>query len=293
MKDKKLKFSGLLMCLLVFVVSLLVQLVGGVIAYVVVGIMLGVQAAMQGITSPEVVEQMALEAAADSAGWVILITHLFIILTFGLWYGLGIRKKVQKMPIAKVLAPKNLFLMVVIALGMGFTINFGMEVAVYVIPASVVESYMELMETAGMGENVVTILAAVCLAPIGEELVYRGACMYYGERFAEGLGEKKAFWIANIIQALGFGIFHLNLLQGSYAFLLGLGLGYLTKRYKSLVPAMIGHFVINASSTFLWGPVYGVMPQSTLAFGICALVCLAVTAVAFKIAGNPLTEQEA
>lgn len=293
MKEKKLRFSGLLMCLLVLAVSLVVQLLVGVIGYTLVGIIVGIQAAMQGVASPEMMEQMALEASLNSGGGMVFAAHLFLILTFGLWYGLGIRKKVQRMPIKQVLAPKNLALIVLIALGMGFTVNFGMEVAVYIIPASVLESYMELMETAAIGESILSTLAAVCLAPIGEELVYRGTCMYYGERFAEGLGEKKAFWIANVIQALGFGIFHMNLLQGSYAFLLGLGLGYLTRRYKSLVPAMIAHCVINASSTFLWGHVYNVMPQSTLVFGICAVACLAVTAVGIKLAGSPFSEQEA
>lgn len=293
MKERKLKFSGLLMCLLVLAVSLLVQLLGGVIAGVAVGIILGIQATMQGITAQGVIEQMAVEAAASAGDWMVLVAHLLLILTFALWYGLGIRKKIPRMPVSKVFAPKNLLLIIVIALGMGFTVNFGMELAVQVIPQSVLESYMELMESAGFGESIVTTIAAVCLAPIGEELVYRGVCMYYGERFGAGLGETKAFWIANIIQALGFGVFHMNLLQGSYAFLLGLGLGYLTKRYKSLLPAMLAHCLINASSTFLWEHVYYAMPQSNIAFAIGTAACLAITLTAMKIAGNPLAEQEA
>lgn len=293
MKEKKLKFSCLLMCVLVLAVSLLVQIVGGACVYLPAGIIVGVKAAQQGITDMAVLEQMSMEMTASVTGLVIVVAHLLIILTFGLWYGLGIRKNIQRMPVSRVFAPKNLFLIIVIALGMGFTVNFGMELAVKVIPQSVLESYMELMEAAAFGESLLTTIAAICLAPIGEELVYRGVCMYYGERFGAGLGETKAFWIANIIQALGFGVFHMNLLQGSYAFLLGLGLGYLTKRYRSLLPAMLAHCVINASSTFLWEPVYYAMPQSDIAFGICTVLCLVISLVAMKAAGSPLTELEA
>ncbi len=293
MKEKKLRFSGLLMCVVVLLISLLVQVVGAVLVYLPAGVLVGVQAAQQGITDTATIEQMSMDMVTAASSLAVLVTHVLIILTFGLWYGLGIRKKVQRMSISQIFSPKNLVIILVIALGMGFAVNFGMQVAVCVIPESVVESYMEMMEAASFGENLLTTIAAVCLAPIGEELVYRGVCMYFGERFAAGLGRRKAFWIANIIQALGFGIFHLNLLQGSYAFLLGLGLGYLTKRYKSLVPAMLAHCVINASSTFLWESVYYAMPQSLLVFGICAIACLAVTFVAIKIAGSPFTEQEA
>jgi hypothetical protein len=34
------------------------------------------------------------------------------------------------------------------------------------------------------------------------------------------------FWVANILQAVLFGIYHMNPLQGIYAFFIGLFLGY-------------------------------------------------------------------
>ncbi len=293
MKEKKLYFKNLWLCLLVLLISLLLQVVAGVVGVLPASIMVGIEAAQQGITDVETISQMSMEATASSMGFCVALAHVLIIVTFGLWYGLGIRKKVQTNPLSKVLTPKNIGVTVLMAVSICFFVNFGLEVAVYIIPASVLESYMEMMEMAGFGESVLTTIAAVCLAPIGEELVYRGTCMYFAEKFVGGLSKNKAFWIANVIQALGFGIFHANIIQGTYAFLMGLCLGYLAKRYKSLVPAMIAHMVINACSSFLWGPIYNVMPQNTLVFGICAVACLAVTAVSFKLGGNPLTEQEA
>lgn len=293
MKEKKLGFKWLWMCVLVLVISLGIQLVIGAVAGVIIGIIGILPATMQGITDMEVLTQMQMEAINNSMGGVIVFSHLVIILVFALWYGLNIRKKIQTAPLGNVLTPKNIGVTVLMAVSMCFFVNFGMEVAVLIIPASVMESYAALMEMAGFGESVLSTIAAVCLAPIGEELVYRGVCLYYAEKFVEKIDKTKAFWIANAIQALGFGVFHGNIVQGSYAFLMGLVLGYLAKRYNSVIPAMIAHMVINACSSFLWGPIYNVIPQSNVVFGICAIACLAVVAVGFKLGGNPITEQEA
>ena len=54
----------------------------------------------------------------------------------------------------------------------------------------------------------------IILAPVGEELVFRGLTY----RFAR---KALPFWGANILQAALFGVMHLNLFQGLYAFFLG------------------------------------------------------------------------
>ena len=50
------------------------------------------------------------------------------------------------------------------------------------------------------------------------------------------------FWAANILQALYFGIIHGNLVQGGYAFLAGMVLGYLVKRNGTLAAGILCHF---------------------------------------------------
>ena len=112
---------------------------------------------------------------------------------------------------------------------------------------SIVETYMELAEIAGLGTDPFVIFAAICLAPIGEELLCRGLTMKYAEK---AFGK---FWVANVLQAIVFGVMHANWVQGIYAFLIGIALGYMTKKYKSIIPAMICHFVVNFSSS-TWIP---------------------------------------
>ena len=49
----------------------------------------------------------------------------------------------------------------------------------------------------------------------------------------------------NILQALFFGIAHLNLVQGSYAFLIGLLAGYLVLRCRSIWAGIAFHMLFN------------------------------------------------
>ncbi len=105
------------------------------------------------------------------------------------------------------------------------------------------EDYEALMESAGMGENVTILMMiySVCLAPFSEEFIFRGVTMRLARRAFP-------FWMANLIQALLFGVFHMNMLQGCYAFVLGLILGYVCERGGSIYYAILFHFLFN-----LWG----------------------------------------
>lgn len=79
-------------------------------------------------------------------------------------------------------------------------------------------------------------LYAGILAPITEEILFRGvvqrALMPYGRRFAI------------FCSAFAFGIFHGNLLQSPYAFLMGLVLGYTASEY-SIAWSMVLHMINN------------------------------------------------
>ncbi len=83
------------------------------------------------------------------------------------------------------------------------------------------------------------ILLAV-LPPIFEEIAFRGILMQSLRRFGDGF--------ALLISALLFGLFHLNMVQAPYAFLLGLWFGYLVLRTGSLRISMVLHACINLSA---------------------------------------------
>lgn len=101
------------------------------------------------------------------------------------------------------------------------------------------ESYEELLDSVGMSApGFLLIFYTVIAGPIHEEILMRGATLSIA-------GRAFPFWAANLIQALLFGVFHMNLMQGCYAFCLGFVLGYLAHRYHSLAPACFFHIIFN------------------------------------------------
>lgn len=126
-------------------------------------------------------------------------------------------------------------------IGMAFTFIFVTNILVAVIAMllpNAMNDYNQLMEDSGVGGSILTFITAAFIAPIGEECFYRGIIQRKAERFLPFL------W-ANILQAALFGIMHMNLIQGVYAFVLGLLMGYVHHKYQSLVMPILLHMSYN------------------------------------------------
>ncbi|ERI03818.1 CPBP family intramembrane glutamic endopeptidase [Atopobium sp. oral taxon 810] len=104
--------------------------------------------------------------------------------------------------------------------------------------------YSELMEQV-FDTNWTSIIALVVMAPISEEIFFRGVALEYARRSSTKL------WFVVVAQALAFGIAHGNLVQGTYAFVVGAVLGLICLRVGGLPTSIIGHFAVNASSFFV------------------------------------------
>ena len=87
------------------------------------------------------------------------------------------------------------------------------------------------------------LFSTLILPPIVEETIFRGLILKYLQRAGA------AFLVANLIQAVCFGIYHGNIVQGIYTFVIGLFFGYVAWRYDSLIPGMFMHFVYNLIGT--------------------------------------------
>lgn len=84
---------------------------------------------------------------------------------------------------------------------------------------------MDLLEmVSGSSSSFSMFLYASILAPISEEILFRGLCL----RTLEPFGKKFAI----LGSAVAFGVFHGNLLQIPFAFLMGLILGYVALEYS-------------------------------------------------------------
>lgn len=105
-------------------------------------------------------------------------------------------------------------------------------------------SYEEASAALYAAGVILVVIRTVILAPMVEELIFRG--LIYN-RIRGCLG----FWPAALISAAIFGIYHLNLAQGIYAFLFGLLFCLVYKRFENLWACIFMHAAANLLSVIL------------------------------------------
>lgn len=172
---------------------------------------------------------------------IMIAFSLSCTIIFGIWYYKSCGGN-YRLNVKKELHPLQLVGIAVMVPGTQFATTILISVISVIFPKWL-EDYEALMESAGMSDEITIIMFiySVFLAPWSEELIFRGVTMRVARRAFP-------FWIANIIQALLFGAFHMNMLQGCYAFALGLILGYVCERGGSIYYSIFFHFLFN-----LWG----------------------------------------
>ena len=130
---------------------------------------------------------------------------------------------------------------------------------------------------------VLGIIVTVILAPVCEELVFRGALL-------GGLTKKWGIIPALIVSALCFSLMHMNPEQTVYQFFLGLVAGYLAICSRSVIPSMVLHAGNNLIAVLL-----GFLPQTGgesslpsygVVFAIVTVALLVVGIVVFFFVGK-------
>lgn len=182
---------------------------------------------------------------------------------------------------------KSLAILLLVGVSAQFLVGCLLGFVEMLFPEAMAE-YAELMEDTSVGVfAIVSALSIAVLAPINEEIACRGVMLEYAMRAmspgwnaTDGARYRavsaRAFWIANTLQALAFGVLHMNLIQGSYAFALGVLEGWVFWRTGKLRYAMLLHFALNASS-YLVEPLYpllSVVPTG-LVIVLAAVMCAA------------------
>lgn len=98
----------------------------------------------------------------------------------------------------------------------------------------------ELAETMEqVSNNILGCISIAVLAPILEEVLFRGAIQGY-------LMRKYNPTVGIVVASLIFGLIHMNPIQVFYAFFLGLIFGWIYYRTRSLMPVVIGHVLNNS-----------------------------------------------
>ena len=170
---------------------------------------------------------------------------LAAITIFFIWYKKTFLKHQIKIENKTAFSVKSIVLSVLLILGTSSVISLGLY-ALDALAPSVMESYSETMNSAGLGSNFYTTLLYGCiLGPIAEELMFRGVTQGYLRR--SGLNAVAVVFI----QAILFGIAHMNPVQSTYATVFGLSLGLLRYKYGNIRITCLAHIVFNVFGTFI------------------------------------------
>ncbi len=290
----KSSFRNILFLLAAFAAGFLLQFVAAFAVMIPASVVKQMQIMSMGLTGTAQETEMLNQLITDVMGPTVLVTHIILFVSFALWYGFGCcRKRNIAASFKRTFRGRNIVIIAVLSVGCCYLTNFAMPIASMIIPENIMQAYIDLMETAGFGESILPTIAAVLIAPFGEELIFRGVMYHYACNIVGAMQDRrKAFYIANTIQALAFGIFHGNLVQGTYAFFLGMVLGYLRERFGSIWASILAHMLINACSSFLWEPIALRLPESIGVFAAGTVICLAVVSLGFKLGGPALRMHE-
>ena len=116
------------------------------------------------------------------------------------------------------------------------------------------DSYSEVIDTLTVLEPKM-IMQVIVVSPVLEEAVFRFSFIGLGLKLIgnlkKGSREIVNFWILNVISSIFFALYHGNIIQGSYAFLLGLLLGYIYYYLGKYLASLTVHMIINTSGLYL------------------------------------------
>lgn len=171
------------------------------------------------------------------------ITYTAALIPAFFWYYYKFFKKDPPLKMNRYLYPSSYGYSLLMAFGLCHGITLLFLTMDFLMPQAI-ENYNQLVEGSGMTQYSVTwFIATILLAPFVEELVFRGLTMRLFRRAGA------PFFVANLLQAALFGLYHMNLVQGLYAFILGLFMGYLANHYHTLTISMAFHAFFNLMGT--------------------------------------------
>ena len=154
---------------------------------------------------------------------------------------------------------------------LGTAIQLGTDGVLYILSNAFPESFKSYnrMMAEFMGRrDVLYLITVIVMAPIVEELIFRGLMLHY---LTNGVEKRGVLIFANVLQALLFALYHGSLIQGIYAFIFGLLLGFIAIKTDSLVINILLHMIIN-------GSLY-IIPEDFFISGYMALLTSAVSMV--------------
>lgn len=238
---KRLRVTMLTKVILIFLGIIFMQLIAYmicVLGYVVYGMMCG-----KGYAAA--LAEVTILGQASETNIMLAISAVSAVLSFIWCTVLYVRSswREEQTDYKSIFSVKNILSVLCIGSGCCILLTFLLSILTALFP-EMFKNYTELMSNFENGNIILTLLYAVFIGPVSEEMIFRGAIF-------DRVYTAFPFWKANMIQAVLFGIYHMNIVQGIYAFCLGMILGLIVKATGSILCSMLTHIVFNGTSYML------------------------------------------
>ena len=222
--------------------------------------------------------------ASVNQGIFNLFRYILSFTVFGFWYSRIKSSSFFDEDYRKRLRSQLHPVLIILMLILGFAIQICTDGVLYILskqfPESM-ESYNSLMAEFLGAKSVLFIITAIFMAPIVEELIFRGLILHYCRLFTgsdkdqlENRNYTLYLIIANLLQALFFGLYHGNWIQGTYAFIFGILLGFIAIKTDSLMISTLLHIIINGSLYIVSEELFTDVPKAYLISFIAFIVLI-------------------
>ena len=122
--------------------------------------------------------------------------------------------------------------------------NYFVALLQLVMPKFMLESYTDTQKIIEGGGFLIQFLTAGIVAPIVEELIFRGLVYRRTKKMTGTIA-------AAILSAALFGVFHGNWVQAPYAFIIGIVAVFVYEKFKSIVAPIMLHMSANILSVLI------------------------------------------
>ncbi|MBB6716693.1 CPBP family intramembrane glutamic endopeptidase [Clostridium gasigenes] len=269
----KSKIKGFLVALMYMAIGFSVQIIVSIIGGIIIAVSYTVKQGADSLTGAgkEDTTVMIAKQIMGNMNYILLASSITTILIFMLIYKLRKKKLSEELRFKKTKVSNY---GVALLLGVSvylFNIGFISLLSKAGLFKGSFDALEKNMSFIGDSNIFLTILVVGIVAPFAEELLFRGIIY-------KTLSKSMSIPTVIIIQGVLFGIYHMNIVQGLYATLLGILFGYVTYKTKSLWPAIIMHMVNNTVSTIA-SSILGESLETVFSLIIVLSLGFAITAV--------------
>ncbi|MGH4052544.1 MAG: lysostaphin resistance A-like protein [Clostridium sp.] len=214
-----------------------------------------------------------------------VVVKYFIIILLLKWYSKKSDHKELKEPLRhkQNLNRKNFICIALIIIA--FRLIYDNSLLYWVNKIPMPDFIIQAFEEMSM-EPITMILSVAIIAPIYEEVIFRGILL-------KGMSRKMNPKLAIIVSALFFAVLHLNIPQGINAFLLGLVIGAIYLSTGSIYLSIFAHFVNNSVGISISGFFASISGKySILSHGVAFIVGVIILTAVYRWYKQSETENE-